>query len=116
MERIFHVALAADWATAQEAGDYRISTLGRTLEQEGFIHASRADQWPGVRERFYAGVTEPLVLLVGLAPVAVVASSAAAAGPSRVAVSARLRVVAASAPAGPSRPGGATVATAGRSK
>ena len=63
MERIFHLALAADWAAAQEAGDYRISTLGRTLEQEGFIHASREDQWPGVRERFYADVTEPLVLL-----------------------------------------------------
>ena len=63
MERIFHLALAADWAAAQEAGDYRISTRGRTLEQEGFIHASRDDQWVGVRERFYADVTEPLVLL-----------------------------------------------------
>ena len=34
-----------------------------SLEQEGFIHASRADQWEGVRERYYADVDEPLVLL-----------------------------------------------------
>ena len=33
------------------------------LPSEGFIHASRADQWTGVRDRFYADVTEPLVLL-----------------------------------------------------
>jgi uncharacterized protein (DUF952 family) len=61
---IHHVALARDWADAQAAGEYAVSTLGRTLAEEGYIHASRADQWPGVRARFYAGVTEPLVLLV----------------------------------------------------
>lgn len=34
-----------------------------SLEEEGFIHASRANQWEGVRRTFYADVTEPLVLL-----------------------------------------------------
>lgn len=63
MERIFHLALVADWVAAQEAGEYRISTLGRTLEQEGFIHASREDQWRATKQRFYAGVPESLVLL-----------------------------------------------------
>lgn len=62
-EHIFHLALVADWAVAQEIGSYRISTLGRTLEQEGFIHASREDQWRAVRTRFYADVPEELVLL-----------------------------------------------------
>lgn len=62
-DRIFHLALVADWVAAQENGDYRISTLGRTLEQEGFIHASRADQWRAVRTRFYTDVPEELVLL-----------------------------------------------------
>jgi uncharacterized protein (DUF952 family) len=61
--RIFHVATAADWAAAQLAGSYTTSTRGVTLEQQGFIHASRADQWEGVRERFYADAREPLVLL-----------------------------------------------------
>jgi uncharacterized protein (DUF952 family) len=60
---IFHLALASDWAAAVAAGEYRISTLGRTLEQEGFIHASRADQWRATKQRFYAGVPEELVLL-----------------------------------------------------
>ena len=63
-EPIYHLALARDWEAAQFAGAYTVSTLGRTLAEEGFIHAARADQWPGVRERYYAGVTEPLVLLV----------------------------------------------------
>ena len=61
--RIFHIATAADWEQAQQDGAYTTSMRGVTLEQEGFIHASRADQWEMVRERFYADVDEPLVLL-----------------------------------------------------
>jgi glutathione S-transferase len=61
--RIYHVATKADWERAQRDGAYTTSTLGLTLEDEGFIHASRADQWQLVRERYYAGVAEPLVLL-----------------------------------------------------
>lgn len=61
---ILHLALGTDWDAAQTAGEYRISTLGRTLEQEGFIHAC-ADhtQLQGVVRRFYRDVTDPLVLL-----------------------------------------------------
>lgn len=62
--QIFHIATLADWEAAQATGSYTTSTLGRTLEEEGFLHASREDQWQGVRERFYADVTESLVLLV----------------------------------------------------
>ena len=61
--RIYHVATLADWEAARASGTYTTSTYGVTLEQEGFIHASRADQWEAVRDRFYADVTEPLVLL-----------------------------------------------------
>jgi uncharacterized protein (DUF952 family) len=60
---IFHIATAADWAAAQRSGTYTTSTRGRTLEQEGFIHASRREQLDGVRKAFYADVGEPLVLL-----------------------------------------------------
>lgn len=60
---VYHVATAADWATARREGHYTTSTRGRTLEQEGFVHASRADQWRDVHARFYADVDEPLVLL-----------------------------------------------------
>lgn len=61
--RIFHIATLAQWEAARKSGSYTTSTYGVTLAQEGFIHASRRDQWQGVRERFYADVTEPLVLL-----------------------------------------------------
>ena len=61
--RIYHLATAADWAQAQRDGAYTTSTRGVTLEQEGFIHASRADQWEGVRDRYYADLDEPLLLL-----------------------------------------------------
>jgi glutathione S-transferase len=60
---IFHIASVADWTAAQESGAYTTSTRGVTLAQEGYIHASRADQWEGVRARFYADADEPLVLL-----------------------------------------------------
>ncbi|TQK70530.1 MULTISPECIES: DUF952 domain-containing protein [unclassified Nocardioides] len=63
MTPIFHLALLRDWEEAQRAGSYTTSTLGRSLAEEGFIHASRADQWTGVRDRFYGEVTDPMVLL-----------------------------------------------------
>ena len=61
--KIFHIATASDWEAAQASGAYTTSTRGVTLEEEGYIHASRADQWEGVRAAYYADVTEPLVLL-----------------------------------------------------
>jgi uncharacterized protein (DUF952 family) len=60
---IYHLALAADWDAAVATGEYRVSTLGRTLQQEGFLHASTASQVRGVAEALYAGVREQLVLL-----------------------------------------------------
>lgn len=63
MTPIFHLALLRDWEEAQRAGAYTVSTRGQSLAEVGFIHASRADQWTGVRDRFYADVTEPMVLL-----------------------------------------------------
>ena len=62
--RIFHIATLADWEAARAAGSYTTSTRGRTLAEEGFVHASRGDQWQAVRRRWYADVAEPLVLLV----------------------------------------------------
>lgn len=61
--QIFHIATAADWAAAQRSGTYTTSTRGRTLEQEGFIHAARREQVQPVWKRYYADAGEPLVLL-----------------------------------------------------
>lgn len=59
-----HIALESDWQAAQAAGTYRMSTLGRTIADEGFMHCSgSAEQLAGVLERFYGEVTESLLLL-----------------------------------------------------
>ena len=61
---ILHLALHDDWTAARRAGEYRVSTLGRTLDQEGFIHCSRdLDQLRGVHAAFYAQVRQPLLVL-----------------------------------------------------
>ncbi|HQR25837.1 MAG TPA: DUF952 domain-containing protein [Nocardioides sp.] len=60
---LFHVTTASAWAEARARGSYTTSTLGRSLAEEGFIHAARREQVPTVFERYYRDVREPLVLL-----------------------------------------------------
>ena len=54
--RIFHIALADEWAAARHDGRYQVSSRGRTLADEGFIHASTSQQVEGVLARYYADV------------------------------------------------------------
>ncbi len=61
--QIFHIATVADWEQARESGAYTTSSLGRSLEDEGFLHAAHRQQLAGVFQRYYADVREPLVLL-----------------------------------------------------
>jgi formate hydrogenlyase regulatory protein HycA len=61
---LFHIALAADWNAARDAGHYRVSTPGLALSETGFIHACYADQVLLAAELAFGHVTEPLVLLV----------------------------------------------------
>ncbi len=62
--QIFHVASEAEWISACAEGSYATSTRGRSLAEEGFIHASHEHQWRDVVDRFYGDTTEPLLLLV----------------------------------------------------
>ena len=64
MDRIYHIATTADWRRAQRDGEYVTSTTGRTLAEEGFIHASTAAQVADVANRYYRGVADDLVVLV----------------------------------------------------
>lgn len=59
---LVHMALPADWSAAQGAGEYRTSTRGVTLEQEGFIHCSFDHQVVATANRFY-GDLDALILL-----------------------------------------------------
>lgn len=56
---LFHVADAAEWS----AGSYARSTRGLDLADVGYVHLAFAWQTQGVLDRFYADVSEPLVLL-----------------------------------------------------
>jgi uncharacterized protein (DUF952 family) len=64
MSIIYHVATAADWARAQRDGEYTTSTRGRTLGEEGFIHASTAGQVAPVANLFYKGEPDLVVLVI----------------------------------------------------
>jgi uncharacterized protein (DUF952 family) len=64
---IYHAALPDDWEVARRTGEYRTSTRGITLEQEGFIHCSHRHQLEGVARRFYADVTELVLLTIDAA-------------------------------------------------
>ena len=62
MEAIFHIATAADWSAARVHGGYRVSTLGRSLDEVGFIHCSHRHQVERVANAAYRRAG-PLVLL-----------------------------------------------------
>lgn len=55
---LYHITAKLDWQAAQRAGEYRASSL----EAEGFIHCSLANQVTATGERYYKGITD-LVLL-----------------------------------------------------
>jgi uncharacterized protein (DUF952 family) len=61
---IYHIAEAADWEQAQRDGQYTMSTRGRTLAEEGFIHASTASQVALVADAFYQGEPDLLLLVI----------------------------------------------------
>ena len=61
--RIFHLATVPAWDAAQASGSYTVSTIGLDLADVGFIHCSQAEQVDGVHDRYYGGVTEPVIRL-----------------------------------------------------
>lgn len=61
--RLQHLALLADWEAALGAGEYRVSTLGATLDEVGYVHASWPDQLDRVAAAVYTDVSAPLVVV-----------------------------------------------------
>jgi glutathione S-transferase len=64
METLFHLALADDWRDAQEAGAYRMSTIGQSIDDVGFIHCSFHHQVEGTASRYYAGRSDLVLLTI----------------------------------------------------
>jgi uncharacterized protein (DUF952 family) len=64
MSELLHITERRVWLDAASAGEYRMSTRGVTLEQEGFIHCSERHQLRGVAERFYGDADDLVVLVI----------------------------------------------------
>ncbi|MEV6016002.1 MULTISPECIES: DUF952 domain-containing protein [unclassified Streptomyces] len=65
-EPLLHLTERSLWDAARVSGTFEISTRGRTLEEEGFIHCSLRRQLPAVAAMVYGSYTGPddLVVLV----------------------------------------------------
>ena len=63
-EPLFHIAVPEDWAAAFETGEFLMSTRGRTLDEEGFIHCSTRAQIEATANRFYGDLDELVLLTI----------------------------------------------------
>jgi uncharacterized protein (DUF952 family) len=61
---LLHITERAAWLEASRAGEYRMSTRGVTLEDQGFIHCSLRHQLRGVAEFFYGDAGDLVVLVI----------------------------------------------------
>lgn len=63
-DHIVHLTERSLWEEARARGTYEISTRGRTLQEEGFIHCSTRAQLPGTAARFFADLDDLVVLVI----------------------------------------------------
>ncbi|MGW0910256.1 DUF952 domain-containing protein [Streptomyces sp. NPDC002784] len=63
-EPILHLTQRSLWDEARATGTYEISTRGKTLQDEGFIHCSTRAQLPRIAEALFADLTDLVVLVV----------------------------------------------------
>jgi len=60
MSLIYHITPRTDWATARKNGEYR----AESLDTEGFIHCSTAEQAAPVANAFYSAQSGLLLLVI----------------------------------------------------
>ena len=60
MPIIYHITTDATWNFAREAGEYTVPSL----KDEGFIHCSQESQLADVKQRYYAGRNDLLLLSI----------------------------------------------------
>ena len=64
MQELLHITERLTWLDAERAGEYRMSTRGVTLAEQGFIHCSLRHQLRGVAEFLYADAEDLVVLVI----------------------------------------------------
>ncbi len=62
---IYHITTKQQWALALEKGQY----VADTLDTEGYMHCSTAEQVAGVLERYYQGKSDLVKLTIERAKV-----------------------------------------------
>lgn len=60
MPIIYHVTTATEWNAARQSGQYEAASL----KEEGFIHCSQESQVAGVLDRYFAGKTGLVKLVI----------------------------------------------------
>lgn len=60
MGPIYHVTTRTAWYAGQKSGEYRAVSL----EQEGFIHCSKAEQAMRVANEYYGGLPDLVILRI----------------------------------------------------
>lgn len=64
-EPIYHLAVAAEWQRAlDESEPYRRSTIDKSLEEEGFIHCSFAEQVQTTADKYYRDRSDVVLLAI----------------------------------------------------
>ncbi len=63
MSLIYHVTTGSEWDSAKEKGFYESASL----KKEGYIHCSLEEQVAGVLERYFAGKTGLVKLVIDTA-------------------------------------------------
>jgi glutathione S-transferase len=66
MKYFYHIAKKNDWVEASRNGSYSVSTLGKTLNEVGFIHFSFAHQVKMVADFIYKDT--PYLILLKINP------------------------------------------------
>jgi uncharacterized protein (DUF952 family) len=69
MAELFHITERAVWLEAVRTGEYKMSTRGVTLQEQGFIHCSLSHQLRGVAELAYSDADDLVVLVIDTAKV-----------------------------------------------
>jgi uncharacterized protein (DUF952 family) len=60
MPIIYHITTDATWNSAREIGVYTVPSL----KEEGFIHCSQQNQLAGVKQRYFEGRNDLLLLSI----------------------------------------------------
>src|SRR5215470_5216884 len=64
MTELFHITERTTWEAAQPAQEYRSSTRGVSLDEQGFIHCSLRHQLRRVAELVYDDADDLVVLVI----------------------------------------------------